>query len=616
MSKHGTLIKFHTLLLLFIAAPALALQNQLADHPSPYLAMHSDDPVHWQDWSRNTLQLAKQEGKLLFVSSGYFACHWCHVMRRESYNNEQIAALLNKHFIPVKLDRELEPALDAHLIDFVQRTQGRAGWPLNVFLTPEGYPLVGMTYMPAEDFHKILNNLHHTWSDEPDSLRDMARRGLLTLIKLRETAPPEKPVTSAELSQAYVQSALQMGDDLLGGFGQANRFPMSPQLDVLLQIYTLQPDEKLADFLKLTLDQMADNGLRDHLDGGFYRYTVDPTWYTPHYEKMLYTQALLSRIYMEAASILKQEQYLAVAEDTLDFVMRKMRSAQGGYVASFSAVDDRDVEGGYYLWRTKELEEILPPDLLKVAARYWHLESADHPNEAMLPLGGISTEKLAEELELKPEVVEQQIERARKLLLEARAKRGLPVDGKRLAGWNGLMVGAFATGSKVLERKDFLEAAEQLRDFLLNELWDGAALSRARQGGKPLGEASLEDYAYVAEGLARLSAVTGNKQDADLSNKLLTLAWQRFYSKDGWQSSEHPVLPGMPKSKAQDDGALPSPAALVISLSLKSGDGALINKARSAAADSLAAIQDQPFWYASHVAVLINSKKPVLPVDQ
>lgn len=594
------------LLFLLLAAPLQALQNELTGHPSPYLAQHGKDPVHWQEWSAEIMELAKKEDKLLFISSGYFACHWCHVMQRESFNNEQIAAVLNNYFIPIKIDRELEPALDAHLIDFVQRTQGQAGWPLNVFITPEGYPLIGTTYAPSENFLLVLRRLQQSWVDERDALRDLARRGLLALIQARKPEnQPDQVYSVSDLRMALLKSALQLGDELLGGFGQANRFPMSPQLDALLEVQSRIQDARLSEFLVLTLDQMANNGMRDHLGGGFFRYTVDPDWQIPHYEKMLYTQALLARLYMTAANVLDQKKYLAVAEDTLKFVIKNMRGIQGGYVASFSAVDDKDVEGGYYLWSSAELNELLTPELLVLASKYWQLDGVkDGTEHAVLPRGGISMEQVAEKAGLDRNQVEKDLELARSQLLAARSKRGLPIDDKELAGWNGLLLSALSIGASTFNNNEFFLAAKALRNFLVNQLWDGTRLVRARKGGRPIGEASLEDYAYVAEGLAKWALVSKNETDAELSRSLIKLAWKRYYSEDGWRSSDQAVLPGMPMDKAQEDGALPSPAALIIALSLNSGDAALVERAEGVAKDVLARIQDNPFWYASHVSAL------------
>lgn len=591
------------LALLLSSQSLMALENQLASHPSPYLAMHGQDPVHWQDWHPGILEQAQKEGKLLFISSGYFACHWCHVMRRESYNNKDIANLLNRYFIPVKLDRELEPSLDAHLIDFVQRTQGRAGWPLNVFVTPQGYPLVGMTYVPAEKFEQLLVRLNELWSEQAEETAAMAQRGMQALVKQRTPKPPESLVSLTALKSSFISGSIQMADQMQGGFGQSNKFPMTPQLSLLLELQASAPDKMLKDFLLLTLDQMANKGLRDQLAGGFYRYTVDPGWQTPHYEKMLYTQALLSELYMRAAIVLKRPDYQAVATDTLSFVLRDMRGKDGAYIASFSAVDGNDVEGGYYLWSQDELSQVLQGKMLELARKHWHLQSA---GDSVLPMRGSGIDELAMSSGMSEQQVQELLAQARQKLLARRAERVLPRDGKELAGWNGLLLAALSSAARQPGQEDMQQAAKQLRDNILTRLWDGKNLLRARDGSASLGATALEDYAYVAYGLSKWAELSGNESDKLMMQKLLTLAWDRFYTEDGWQDTNRPPLPGMPLGQAQDDGALPSPAALIIDLSQKSGNQALRKKALATRGDVLAVIQEQPFWYASHVRALLD----------
>lgn len=597
---------FLTAALLFVCSSGQALENRLANHPSPYLAMHGEDPVHWQSWGSGVLDLASQQGKLIFVSSGYFACHWCHVMHRESFQNPEVAALLNKYFIPVKVDRELEPALDAHLIDFVQRTQGRAGWPLNVFLTPEGYPLVGATYLPQENFQQLLERLQRIWEQDADKTRNMARRGLLALINERDATSSSPAVSATKLRTTLISSALQYGDEMLGGFGQQNRFPMAPQLTVLLKLQASYPQQQLADFLTLTLDQMARQGLRDHLAGGFYRYTVDPDWQVPHYEKMLYTQAQLALLYLEAADVLKRPDYLGVVANTLEFVMQYMAGRQGGYIASFSAVDDQDREGGYYLWTQDELETVLKGAWLEPARRYWRLTSTPGDTAGVLPRRGESVEQIATALDKPLAEVGQLLDQAREKLLAVRSQRVLPPDYKELAGWNGLMLAAFSRAAVKLQRDDFRQAAQKLAGFLRSSLWDGEKLARARDGERAVGASSLEDYAYVAFGFAELAKLTGDKTDRALSEQLLHNAWERFYAAPGWLQADQALLPGMPKDPAQDDGALPSPAAMVISLSVRVADSGLAGKVGSANREALPVVQEQPFWYASHGLILIE----------
>ncbi len=595
------------LLLCFLSLPALALQNQLANNPSPYLAMHGDDPVHWQAWNAQTLARAKKEGKLLFISSGYFACHWCHVMQRESYQNTAIAELLNTWFIPVKIDRELNPALDEHLIDFVQRTQGHAGWPLNVFLTPEGYPLAGLTYVPAEQFRVLLGRLQKMWHAEKAQVTGLARQALDELVRQRQSATSGAPLPGKELQQKFLEAAMAIADEMAGGFGQQNRFPMTPQLSTLLEIQAQEPNESLAHFLRLTLDYMAWKGLRDHLAGGFFRYTVDPDWQTPHYEKMLYTQALLASLYLRAAEVFKEPAYAEVAGNTLSFAVREMCNG-GACVASFSAVDDKGIEGAYYLWKEAELQQLLQGGLWELAREYWQLKGFGSRPEGILPMRGISVEELARSRSRPVVEVRKQLQQARQLLLAVRSKRNLPVDDKRLAGWNGLMLTALSQAARQLESPKFLDAGEKLRDYLVKQLWNGKQLYRAVHEGKPVGQASLADYAYVARGLKQWAEISGSRNDGRLADELLIVAWRDFYTGKGWLSSSRALLPGMPSVQAQEDDALPAAAAIIMRLSLAADNAQLRSQAQKLAPATWLAVQGNPFWYASSVETLLLSR--------
>ena len=368
--------------LLFLVAtpPAQAsLKNQLSGHPSPYLAMHGKDPVQWQTWGKEALARARAKNKPLFISSGYFACHWCHVMQQESYQSPAVAALLNQYFIPVKVDRELEPALDAHLIDFVQRTRGQAGWPLNVFLTPEGYPLVGLTYSPTKPFIDLLEKLREMWGQQSDKLRAMALDAAQEIAAEQDRAMNLETLDPIALNNALVAMALALGDEMEGGFGRQSRFPMAPQWSVLLKSLQAKEDGGLRELSSLTLDQMANQGMRDHIGGGFFRYTVDPGWQIPHYEKMLYTQALLSRLYLQAADTLGRPRYRELARETLDFSIDVLKGEEGGFIASLSAVDPDNVEGGGYLWSDRQLQQALNAEELAFARKRWRLRGMLRP---------------------------------------------------------------------------------------------------------------------------------------------------------------------------------------------------------------------------------------------
>ncbi|MGE5318929.1 MAG: thioredoxin domain-containing protein [Hyphomicrobiaceae bacterium] len=339
-----TLFTLLLLLLLSVQASAAPLVNQLADHPSPYLALHGHDPVAWQEWNAATIARARRESKLLYVSVGYFACRWCHVMQRESYQNPQIAALLNRDFIPVKVDRELNTGLDDALQVFSARLRSAAGWPLNAFVTPQGYPAYVVLYEPPDAFRALLTQLSARWAADSAGIRRLAM-----LAAPPAGAPPtDAPLTATRSAKAWdrlIASVWQEADTLRGGFGQVSKFPMAPQLSALLDRQTRQPDARLAGFLRLTFNQMATRGMRDHVGGGFFRYTVDPDWDAPHFEKMLYDNAQLAILYLRAAAVLDQPGYREVVRSTLGFMRDELQDASGGFYSSTSAVDASGREG-------------------------------------------------------------------------------------------------------------------------------------------------------------------------------------------------------------------------------------------------------------------------------
>ena len=603
------------LLFLLATLPAQAsLKNQLSDHPSPYLAMHGKDPVQWQTWGKEALARARAENKPLFISSGYFACHWCHVMQQESYQSPAVAALLNQYFIPVKVDRELQPALDAHLIDFVQRTRGQAGWPLNVFLTPEGYPLVGLTYSPTKPFTDLLEKLRKMWERQPDKLRAMALNAALEIAAEQAQAMNFETLDPYALNNALVTMALALGDEMEGGFGRQSRFPMAPQWSVLLKSPQAAEDGGLRELISLTLDQMANQGLRDHIGGGFFRYTVDPSWQVPHYEKMLYTQALLTRLYLQAADTLGRPQYREVARETLDFSLDVLKGEGGGFIASLSAVDPNNVEGGGYLWSDRQLQQALNAEELAFARKRWRLQGDAVTEGGYLPVNEYSVEELARESGRPVEQIRVLEEQIRQKLIKAREPRNHPRDDKQLAAWNGLMLSALVDGARSLGDARYVEAAAALRGYLVTRLWDGERLLRAREKERVLGSAALEDYVYVAAGLYDWGTFTGSQEDLALAGRLAREAWERFFRKRGWQGSDDLLLPGIATEPVISDGPLPSPAALLIGLSLKLDDPELRRQARQALNIGQSELKEQPIWYATQVQALVDAA-PTIPAQ-
>ncbi len=593
------------LLALSVSVWAQPFGNELTNHPSAYLAMHGKDPVHWQTWGEAAQQAAVHEDKLLFVSSGYFSCHWCHVMQRESYSDPEIATLLNKHFIPVKVDRELNPALDGKLIDFVERTRGYAGWPLNVFITPEGYPLVGMVYLPPADFKTFLLNLQKEWQQRKAALKQLATAATAELaspqISETEALPPDR---GEDYAKYLLDHAFALADELQGGFGQQNKFPSVPQLQVLLAEYQRNKTDRLDGFLQLTLDQMASQGLNDQLGGGFFRYTVDPAWQVPHFEKMLYDNAQLAHLYLQASRVFPQKTYRAIAYRTLDFMLRELATPQGALAASLSAVDDQGIEGGYYLWQESELSSLLTASELQISKLVWgikgapELEAGHHLHQAM----GLA--QAAGQLNLSLAEAGTELASAQQKLLQARAQRHVPKDTKKIAAWNGLALSALAQAVSSPGGEQYRAAATQVRDYLRNVLWDGHQLQRVMSATGPVGRAGLEDYAYVAQGLLDWSGVTGDKADHDLARRIVRQAWQRFYGEQGWQLTDAMWLRYGTGDSLLQDGVMPSPADSLIATSLRLADKTLEQPAVRALNGGDTEITLGPFWYASRIEVI------------
>ena len=579
-----------SLFTLLAAQPAAALGNQLARHPSPYLALHGQDPVAWQEWNAETVALARKEGKLLFVSIGYFSCHWCHVMQRESYKNPEIAKLLNAHFIPVKVDREINGALDAELQAFVEATRGQAGWPLNIFITPEGYPLTAILYAPAQDFLQYIARLNDRWQQEAPALAHAAKA-------VASEAPVEEaqdakfaPQIAVIYRQRLVNEALSQADVFRGGFGTANKFPQSPQLAALLKIQQLTPQPKLAEFLSLSLDRMASLGLNDHIGGGFFRYTVDPDWHMPHFEKMLYDNAQLASLYLQAAKVLKNPSYREVALRTLDFMLTDMRDANSGaLMTSLSAIDGQDREGGVYLWDKAALKKLMSPAELKLITKFWGLNKPAEFEFGYLPLHHTAPTK-AEQARLNSIYAKLKLERA---------KRALPKDNKLLAGLNGLALIALSEGASADPR--FRPAAKQVRDFLVDKLITKEGLSKGIAQEKNLGLADLEDYAYVSTGLMAYARLVQSEADRDIARTLTTLAWGKFHTARGWQLEQKPLLARPYFQRLVPDGASYSPASLLIKTSWELGGKELRTHALGALNSGYKTLDQGAFWYATQI---------------
>jgi uncharacterized protein YyaL (SSP411 family) len=589
------------------ATAAAALSNELAHHPSPYLAMHGEDPVHWQPWSEATLQKARALNRPLLISIGYFSCHWCHVMQRESYQDPAVAKLLNDYFVPVKVDRELEPALDAHLIEFVELTRGQAGWPLNVILTPDGYPVAGIVYAPRERFYAILDDLRRRWEKDAQRLSGLAHKAMDEWAAIRSAAA-RQPSTATAFAHSFKNQVAVRQDELAGGFGQQTKFPMAPQLQALLWLSANHGDNSLDGFVRLTLDQMAEQGLHDLLGGGFFRYVTDPAWQIPHYEKMLYDNAQLALLYLQAAELFESMRYRNIGLATLDFMLSAMRSDEGYFISSFSAVDEQGREGFYYLWDAATLRHVLSGDELRVVQAAWFDQHPEAAEYGKLPRWQKPPAQLARDLELSQARFQALLESGRDKLLKARSVRALPADNKGLAAWNGLALSALAAAFAATGDGRYAQPAEQLASYVSTRLWDGKQLLRARAGNRVLAEASLEDYALVARGLWDWNRHRPAGERDALVETLVRIAWQRYFRDNRWTQSDTALIPMLEGRIATEDSPLPSTTAAISYLSAHHQtlreDEDIQEQLAGHLAEVRAHLADSAFWYASYLELL------------
>jgi uncharacterized protein YyaL (SSP411 family) len=607
------------LVVLFLSHTAWSLENRLTGHPSPYLALHADDPVAWQPWGEAAFAAAGRAQRLVFVSVGYFACHWCHVMQRESFQDARIGAVLNRHYVAIKVDRELRPGLDRTLMAFVERSQGIAGWPLNVIMTPDGKPLLGFVYQPREMLEQVLVGVSDEWVENRSELDALATQQTAALTPSGSRPDPlSVPTGVLALRDALLAQSLAVADPLVGGFGDQSKFPSVPQLRVLLRLQSETPDPELDQVLRTSLRAMATQGLRDQIDGGFFRYTTDPAWQTPHFEKMLYDNALLAELYRDAAVRLGDAAYGRIARDTLNFLDRRFGPPGESLVASFSAVDAQDVEGGYYLWTRDALAEILTQQELALVGPVWGMEGPAPFEAGYLPRlqGGVG--ELADQLDLDTDTLLSRLDGAREKLLHARERRSLPVDDKRLAGWNGMALVAFARGAVSFDEPRYRARAAAIRADLVDRLWDGHTLARARrEDDTAVGQVDLEDYAWVILGLLSWAELTDSDEDLALAHALAVDAWERYYTPTGWIAAGDSLVAVRAMEPALPDGAIPAASAILIeatqALANRTGDSKLYNRARDAALRLPTGLADSAFFYASHIGAVVNASEAAPP---
>lgn len=591
------------------------MPNRLAQEKSPYLLQHAENPVDWFSWGEEAFAKARAEQKPIFLSIGYSTCHWCHVMAHESFENAEVAALLNQHFVSIKVDREERPDVDRVYMAYVQALTGHGGWPLSAWLTPELKPVYGGTYFPPEDRHgrhgfkTVLAALAHAWASDREKLVAEGER-VLGVLQKHFAEPGKTDMQSDNLPGATVAAldgAFQFFhehfDGAEGGFGGAPKFPRASNLDLLFRFVaragkeTARGREALA-MAELTLQKMAQGGIRDQVGGGFHRYSVDDEWFVPHFEKMLYDQAQIAVNYLEAYRVTGRETYAWVARDTLDYALRELRSPTGGF---FSAEDADSLiahgrsgyaEGAFYVWTQAELEQELGSDARLLCA---HFEVAAEGNVSPErdPQGEFAGKNIlrqrqsvvdaARQCGLTPEQVERRLIAAIGRLREVRAKRPRPhLDDKIVTAWNGLAISALARAARVLQEPVYEEAAIRAADFLRRELYDEGRgiLFRSHRQGRGKTEGFAEDYAFLIEGLIDLYEATFETRWLRWALRLQATMGELFWDDvlGGYFSSAAGETSLLLRMKEEYDGAEPAPSSVatmnLLRLAPVSGDEA------------------------------------------
>ena len=544
--------------------------NRLAGETSPYLLLHAHNPVEWYPWGAEALERARREDKPIFLSVGYSTCYWCHVMERLVFSDEKIAAMMNEWFVNIKVDREERPDLDQIYMNATYLVSGSGGWPNSVFLTPELKPFFAGTYFPPRDSHglpgfpRVLKAAHNAWEDRRGEVMKTAARMVAAIRRLEEGGQilptvPDTAVVNLALSQMK-----RYYDARNGGFGGAPKFPPCIRLEFLLSIWERNADERAGEIVSHTLEAMAQGGIYDQVGGGFHRYATDAGWKIPHFEKMLYNQAHLARLYLRGYQIYGDESWRRVAEEIFEFVRREMTSEAGAFHSALDA-ETEAVEGKYYLWTAKDIEEVLA-DKTRLFFEVYDLAPMPEEEGGVIcmkrPLG-----EAAADLDMESDSLRKEVEVLRERLLMVRSKRTYPLlDDKVLTAWNGMMIDAYALGYEILQEPAYRAAAETAAEFVLEQLrMPDGGLRRVYRQGTAKYDAYLEDYAFLSQGLLSLYRTTGEerwlKAGRDVVDQMIRRFWDEeeggFFFAEGGADL-------IVRSKNAKDSALPAANAVAV----------------------------------------------------
>jgi uncharacterized protein YyaL (SSP411 family) len=547
--------------------------NRLAHETSPYLLQHAHNPVDWYPWGPEALQRSKDEDRLILLSIGYSACHWCHVMAHESFEDESIASLMNEHFINVKVDREERPDLDEIYMAATQAmNRGQGGWPMTVFLTPDLEPVFAGTYFPPTDrygrpgFGTLLTQIAEAWKANRQGLVEGAAQLVDHLRSLGESGP--SVATGENELRLALDQFREAFDATHGGFGPAPKFPPTAGISLLLRLHRRFGDSHSLLMVRKTLDGMARGGIYDHIGGGFARYSTDRQWLVPHFEKMLYDNALLVGSYLEAYQATGEPRCRRVAVETLDYVLREMTSAEGGFYSSTDA-DSEGEEGKFFVWTPGEVRSVLGDEKAKWFCAYYDITQNGNWEGKSIPNTPRSLASVAKELGATPDTLGESLEDSRARIYDARTRRTNPgLDDKVLTSWNGLMISALSNGYRVLGDVRYLRSAAAAADFILARLRrDDGRLLRTYRMGKAHLDAYLEDYAYLSEGLLDLYEAGGGVEYLRAASALLEVTIRDFHDDESGAfystGTDHEKL--IIRHRDGTDGATPSANAVTAS---------------------------------------------------
>jgi len=539
------------------------VENHLSSETSPYLLQHKNNPVDWYGWNDEALKKAKDENKPIFLSIGYSACHWCHVMAHESFENNDVAEFMNENFVNIKVDREERPDIDDIYQKVCQIATGQGGWPLSIFLTPDQKPFYAGTYFPVLDsygrpgFGSICRQLSQAWTEKPKDIEKSAEKFLVTLQKAEAITVPSK-LERVLLDEAAL-NLFQLGDSTYGGFGSAPKFPNAANVSFLFNYAKLSGHSKFTEFGLKTLKKMAKGGIFDQIGGGFHRYSTDAKWLVPHFEKMLYDNALIPVNFAEAYQITNDPFYLEVLEKTLDFVLRDMTSPEGGFYSAYDA-DSEGVEGKFYVWTKKEIKEILGDDADIFCLFYDVTDGGNWEGNTIL-CNNLGLSNVAFNFGTTEEKVQEILKKSSEKLLKVRSNRISPgLDDKVLVSWNSLMITAFAKGYRVTNDVKYLDAAKNCISFIEKNLFSDDNLLRTYKNGTAKIDGYLEDYSYFVNALLDVFEIEPDVKYLKLASKLGHHLVDHFWDSENnnffMTSDNHEKLIIRPKSNY--DLSLPS----------------------------------------------------------